>query len=102
MRSRSVRFSESARSDLLGIHDWISSVASWKTASAYIERLEHFCMALDLASERGTAREDVRGGLHVVGFERKISIAFRVTDHDVVILRIFRDGRDWESEFAKE
>jgi hypothetical protein len=36
---------------------------------AFCERLEH-------GSERRTRRDDVRPGLRVVGFERRIAVAF--------------------------
>jgi len=35
-------------------------------------------------------------GLRVVGFERRVTIAFEVDDERVTILRIFYGGVDWE------
>jgi toxin ParE1/3/4 len=51
-----------------------------------------------LGSERGHRRDDVRPGLRIVGFERRITIAFTVSAEDVTILRIFYAGRNWEDE----
>lgn len=101
MKARSVAFSESARSDLLDIYDWVSGATGSETAGQYIGRLERFCMSLDLASKRGSRRDDVRPGLRVVGFERRISIAFEVSDNSVNILRLFRAGRDWKAELSE-
>ncbi len=50
-----------------------------------------------LGSERGD-RRDVRPGLRIVGFERRITIAFAVSADDVTILKVFHAGRDWEKE----
>lgn len=102
MKSRVVVFTETARGDLLDIYGWISAASDWETAGRYIARLERFCMALDLASERGSLRGDVRPGLRIVGFERRISIAFEVTDDAVNILRLFPAGRDWEAELSED
>jgi toxin ParE1/3/4 len=68
-------------------------------ALAYIERIETYCLGFDLAAERGHLRDDIRPGLRIVGFERRVTIAFSVDDARVTILRVFYGGRDWESAF---
>jgi len=40
-----------------------------RTALAYVERLEGYCLGFDLASERGHRRDDIREGLRTVGFD---------------------------------
>jgi toxin ParE1/3/4 len=94
---REVVFAPEARDDLLALYDWIAGAADPDTALAYVERLETFCLGLDLASERGQFREDVRPGLRIVGFERRVAIAFVVGER-VTILRLFYGGRDWETQ----
>lgn len=67
----------------------------WPTWS----RIDTCCLELDLASERGHLRDDVRPGLRIVGFKRRVTVAFSV-DHDhVTILRVFYGGQDWEDAF---
>jgi toxin ParE1/3/4 len=44
-------------------------------------------------------RDDIRPGLRIVGFERRVTIAFSVDDGRVTILRVFYGGRDWENAF---
>ncbi len=46
---------------------------------------------------RGTSHDDVLPGLRVVGFERRVTIAFIVTDEAVLIEGVFYGGQDWES-----
>jgi toxin ParE1/3/4 len=36
--------------------------------------------------------------LRVVGFEKRITIAFMVSDHSVTILRLFYGGQNWEDD----
>lgn len=45
---------------------------------------------------RGHHRNDIRPGLRIVGFERRVTIAFCVDESAVTILRVFYGGRDWE------
>ncbi len=76
MRQREVVFSPEAIDDLDRLYDWIASAAGATVAFRYIERIETFCMRLDLASKRGVLRADIRPGLRVVGFERRFSRRF--------------------------
>lgn len=50
---------------------------------------------MDIASERGTRRDDIRPGLRTIGFERRVVIAFHVSARRVEILRFFYGGRNW-------
>lgn len=65
----------------------------------YLERVEVFLSDLSVGSERGHLRSDVRPGLRVVGFERRLTVAFTVDRDTVTVLRVFTAGRDWESSF---
>ena len=96
MKEREVVFSPEGRRDLLKIYDAIADAASSTVALAYVERIESFCLRFGLASERGRRRDDIRSGLRMVGFERRVTITFTVGSEDVTILRLFYGGRDWE------
>jgi toxin ParE1/3/4 len=97
MKKRAVVFAPEAQDDLLRLTDWIAEAAGPDTALSYIDRLEAYCLSFDLASERGHLREDVRPGLRIVGFERRVTIAFVVDEATVTILRLFYRGRNWEA-----
>ncbi|CAN5379610.1 hypothetical protein BH10PSE7_BH10PSE7_22810 [soil metagenome] len=96
MIRRGVIFSPEAQDDLSRLYEWISEAAGEAIADAYIDRLERYCLGFDLASERGLLREDIRPGLRIVGFERRITIAFMVDETSATILRLFYGGRNWE------
>lgn len=98
MKELRVVFSPEAQADLETIYDFIANAATPTIALNYLERLEEYCAEMALGSERGHRRDDVRPGLRIVGFERRITIAFVVSAKDVTILRIFYAGRDWEKE----
>ena len=94
MDEREVVFAPQAQADLAGLYDYIAERSGNQRALAYIERIEVFCHGMSIASERGTRRDDLLPGLRTVGFERRITIAFRVGLQRVTILRILYGGRD--------
>jgi toxin ParE1/3/4 len=96
VKRRAVVFAPEARDDLLNLYDWIADAAGPRVALAYLDRLNAFCLGFDLAAERGKRRDDLRPGLRVVGFERRITVA----EHRVTILRLFSRGRDWEEAMS--
>ena len=99
MKQRDVMFAPEATGDLIGLYDWIAAAASPAVAMGYLERVETFCLRLGVGSERGYRRDDIRPGLRVIGFERRLNIAFVVTDETVTVLRVFSAGRNWETAF---
>ena len=96
IRRRSVVLSPEAIDHLGAIYDWIAQAASPDIALGYIGRLEAYVRGFDVASERGTLRNDVRPGLRVTGFERRITVAFTVSDDRVEILGFYAGGQNWE------
>lgn len=100
MKRRAVIFAPEASDDLVRIYDRIADAAGPAIALSYIERVEAYCLGFDLVSERGRTRDDIRPGLRVVGFERRVTITFVVDEANVTILRVFYGGRDWEAGLA--
>ncbi len=96
MKQRVVIFAPEAETDLNNLYDYIVARAGETTALKYTSRIEEYCKGLDLASERGTLRDDIRQGLRIVGFERRLVVAFAVEEGQVMILRLFSGGQNWE------
>ena len=92
----SIVFTPEAKNDLLDLYEYIAEHSSTTRAMHYIERIEKICMSLQALPERGTRRDDLRPGLRVMGFERRVLIAFRVSPNSVAILRILYGGRSVE------
>lgn len=90
-----VRLTTAARTDLKDIYSYIAAKASPAIARGYVGRITTFIGKLDTFPERGTFRDDVREGLRIIGFERRINIAFVIDGQDVVILRILYAGRQF-------
>lgn len=91
MIRRAVVFSPEAQGDLKALYDSIASTASEEVAMAYLARFNAYLAGFDLAS----IRPDIRPGLRIIGFERRITIAFSVEEREVTIQRIIYGGQDW-------
>ena len=72
-----IRLRDAAETDLENIFVWISEKASPTIARGYINRILDFLAGLDLYPKRGSRHDDIRPGLRIIGFERRVSIADR-------------------------
>jgi toxin ParE1/3/4 len=96
MKRFKVKFRPRAEADLFDLYRHIAEEAGPEVAGGYIDRIEAACMALETFPERGTRRDDIRAGLRMMGFERRATIVFVVEKTDVVIVRIFYGGQDYD------
>ncbi len=96
MRTYEVVLSPEAQADIEELYDWIAERASPAVALGYLERLEDHLRGYAHAPERGHRRDDLRPGLRIAGFERRVTIAFTVDEGRVTILRLAYGGRDLE------
>ena len=96
MRKHKVSFRPQARADLFGLYSYIAEEAGYRIAGAYIDRIEAACLGLESFPNRGTRRDHIRPGLRTMGFERRATIVFQVKRAEVIIVRIFYGGQDYE------
>lgn len=52
--------------------------------------------------ERGRRRDDLRPGLRIIGFERRVTIAFHISSGAVIIDRILYGGRELETAVGED
>jgi toxin ParE1/3/4 len=88
-----------ARADLIELIGYLEDRFGTASVRNFIDRIEEFCLSLGSMPNRGTAHFDLRPGLRTVGFERRVTIAFRVKSDSVAILRILYGGRSVEKAF---
>ena len=96
MRSHRITFRPRAERDLLGLYEYIANETSIERAASFVDRIEEACLSLQTFPERGTRRDDIRPGLRVMGFERRVTILFQVRRYEVIIVRILYAGQDYE------
>ena len=65
--------------------------AAW----TYAGRVERACLGLAEFPARGAPRDDIRPGVRVLAFQRRVLIAYTVTGAEVRILRILYGGRQF-------
>lgn len=93
-----VVFRPQAEADLIGLYEYIAERSGFDIAGDYIGRIEEACMALATCPKRGTRRDDILRGLRAIGFERRVTIAFRVLQTEVEIVSIAYAGRNFEDD----
>ena len=94
----SIVFRPEAEADLFALYRYVAAASGIMRAEAYITRIENACMALATFPERGAPRNDIAPGLRIIGFERRVTIAFRILDHTVEIVAIAYAGRNFGNE----
>ena len=96
---REVVFAPEARDDLLELYDYIAGHPEAARAHAYSGRIVSYCLGFTMFPERGRRRDDVRPGLRIIGFGRRVTIAFHVTDDRITVDRVLFGGRDLARAF---
>jgi toxin ParE1/3/4 len=91
-----VAFTRRAQADLLGLFDYLADRFGVANAERFVEQIEKACCSLGTMPNRGTEHSKLRPGLRTIGFRRRVTIAFRVRDEQVTILRILYGGRSVE------
>ena len=87
---------------MFALYRYIAEESGHARAGNYIARIEKACMALATHPRRGTRRDDIALGLRTIGFERRVTIAFRVMGDAVEIVTIAYGGRDFESSLREK
>jgi len=100
--STRVVFSPEAEEQLAALYRYIADAASPATARRYTEAIVSYCESLDRFPQRGHQRNDIRPGLRITHYKRRVVIAFDVENDGsgntlVSILGIFYGGRDYET-----
>jgi toxin ParE1/3/4 len=102
VRRHSVSFRPGAERDLRELDDYIAEQAGHTVADGYIERIEGLCHSLETHPLRGRARNEIKPGIRTFAFERGATIVYRVLKSEVLIIRIFYGGRDFERLLGRE
>jgi toxin ParE1/3/4 len=89
-----VIFTAATRNDLGKLYIYIAENANIDRAYGYTEAIRSYCLGLAAFPQRGTMRNDLRQGLRIIGFRRRVTIAFHVSADRVVIDRILYGGRN--------
>lgn len=97
-----VIMSARANRQLYQIYDYIAEKASPGTAEGFVTAIQTYCFNFGMFPKRGTQRDDIFPGLRIVGFRRRVSIAFFVDGDEVIISGIFYGGQDIETALGTD
>lgn len=90
-----VVFAPEAWDHLASQYTYILPLAGADTAKSYISEIIDYCEQMADFPQRGTTRDDIAPGLRIVGYRRRVAIAFHIDGSMVVIDGIFFGGRDY-------
>lgn len=97
-----VVFAPRAEHQLDTLYTYIAAAAGEERAEAFVGRIVTHCHGFGDLPQRGRRRDDIAPGLRIVGFRRRVTIAFLVEPDAVVIVGIFYGGQDHESVLRAE
>ena len=92
-----VIFTPEAQEQLVGLYRYIAVVASPEIAERYIGSIVAYCEGLRNSPHRGTRRDDVRSGLRITSYKKRVVVAFAVDAELVSIIGIFCGGQNYEA-----
>jgi plasmid stabilization system protein ParE len=84
MTSR-VIYSERALAQLNTLHQYIAADSGANRADAFVGSIMDYCESFEIFPQRGMRRDDIRPGLRIVGFRRRVSIARGIHRGDAAI-----------------
>ena len=93
----SVVFTPEAEEQLVDLYRYIAAAGSPESAARYTDSIMAFCEELATLPYRGKARDDIGSGLRVIGYKRRLVVAFAVISECVLIVGVFYGGRDYEA-----
>jgi toxin ParE1/3/4 len=86
------------RNSKIYIADQSGASRAWN----FISGIRDHCQELAIFPERGSLREELRPGLRIIGYRRRVSIAFSVSEGAVHILGVFYGGRQISAEIIDQ
>ena len=92
-------FSPAAKQQLGMLFDYIADAESSELAGQFTASIVTHCKLLQTFPCRGTMRDDVRPGLRITNYKKRVVIAFTVDEAEktVFILGLFYGGQNYEA-----
>ena len=100
--TRTVVFSARAERQLDVLYRYIEEHASTARAESFVGGIVAYCHAFEPFPERGTRRDDIRPGLRILGYRRRVTLAFTVEAGTIAFLGVYYGGEDYEADLKGE
>ncbi len=104
MNLYTVVFTREAEEQIAALYHYIAAVSSPTTAEHYTSAIITHCEEMHTVPNRGTKRDDVRKGLRITNYKRRVVIAFSVDDNAlrVTIIGIYYGGQNFEAALESD
>jgi len=88
-----------AADQLEELRDYLATKATRQIATGYVGRIIAYCEGLALFPHAGGSREEIRPGLKITSYQKRVTIAYVVDDdaQQVSVIGVYYGGQDWES-----
>jgi len=96
-----VVFAPEADAQLIALYNYVASKASPDTARRFTDSIIDHCEGFKTFPRRGTRRDDIHEGLRIVGYRKRVTIAFTLEKRTVTISGIFYGGQDYQRTLAE-
>jgi plasmid stabilization system protein ParE len=100
--SYTVVFTPEAEAQLTELYGHIAAEASPEIAARFTDGIVTYCESLSTFPARGNRRDDIRPGLRVTGYRKRVAIAFHVDEDRVNIIGVFYGGQGYEATLLEE
>jgi toxin ParE1/3/4 len=97
-----VIFTPESEAQLTELYRYIATATSPEVAARYTDSIVTYCESLQSLPHRGIERDDIRPGLRITSYRKRVVIAFEVDADQVAILGVFYGGQDYETSFQEE
>lgn len=97
-----ILYAPHAVAQLEALYSYVAENSGPKRADAFVGAIVDYCDGFETFPRRGVRRDDIRPGLHIIGFRRRVTIAFTVDEEVVTILGVFYGGQDFETALQTE
>ena len=97
-----VVFTPEAQEQLTALYRYIAAAASPQIAERYTSAIVTYCEGLQTFPHRGTRRDDIRPGLRITNYKKRVVIAFDVDAERVSIIGVFYGGQDFETDLQSD
>jgi len=97
-----VVFTPEAEAQLLELYGYLAVEASPETAARFTDGIVTYCESLITFPLRGTRRDEVRPGLRITSYRKRVVVAFAVDADQVQIIGIFYGGQNYEAILQDE
>ncbi len=97
-----VVFTPEAEAQLTELYGYIAVAASPDIAAQYTDAIVTYCESLRTLPLRGASREDIRPGVRITSYRKRVVVAFEIDADRVNIIGIFYGGQDYETVLQED